>query len=406
MKKILCAALLILAIAACAPAPAEVPSESPSAAPIAEPSESPSVTPPEIPPLSRFSLDERFERWYAEPVRAFRPSADYGAIYPFIGAVSTFDLWGEPWERSCYGFATADGKIVCDAVYPTIDTATDGNKLIYVAERVVERVGEYDAISETVVISADGSFAQTYEDAYLYGGDGYVSVKSGGKWGVIDFDGREIFKPQFAAPPIYGDGLFAVISDDYATYRYIDASGAAVLGPYALYLEDWYLHDNDEAFSNLCSFLRGFAFAGGSAPYIGTAERGEYGNWTFTFGYMDKNGDPITEPEFSGYDYRLPSYYELINGYPESEAERVPFADREDVRAFSIGNGLYMVYKYAPYKYGICDADENFLVPLEFDILHTYGGDYSAVRQGYYGGLIDKNGEWIVKVSLLDYLDD
>ena len=33
-------------------------------------------------------------------------------------------------------------------------------------------------------------------------------------------------------------------------------------------------------------------------------------------------------------------------------------------------------------------------------------GEYFCAAEGNYGGLIDRSGNWIIKVSLLDHLDD
>jgi hypothetical protein len=54
---------------------------------------------------------------------------------------------------------------------------------------------------------------------------------------------------------------------------------------------------------------------------------------------------------------------------------------------------------------GVLDIDGETLIPPEFDVLRPINGKYTA-RQGSYGGLVDENGEWLVKVSLLDSVPD
>jgi hypothetical protein len=53
----------------------------------------------------------------------------------------------------------------------------------------------------------------------------------------------------------------------------------------------------------------------------------------------------------------------------------------------------------------LVSPDGETLLPAEFLNLTRWGEVYTA-RRGYYGGLIDGNGNWIIKVSLLDSIDD
>ncbi|MDR0324802.1 MAG: WG repeat-containing protein [Oscillospiraceae bacterium] len=55
--------------------------------------------------------------------------------------------------------------------------------------------------------------------------------------------------------------------------------------------------------------------------------------------------------------------------------------------------------------YGLWDVDYQPLLPTRYQFLTDYG-DYFAARDGYFGGLLDKEGNWVVRRSLLDTLLD
>lgn len=54
---------------------------------------------------------------------------------------------------------------------------------------------------------------------------------------------------------------------------------------------------------------------------------------------------------------------------------------------------------------GLIDSDGNYILEPVYRSLIPVGDKFMAY-QGYYGGLIDKSGNWIIKVSLLDYIND
>jgi hypothetical protein len=58
-----------------------------------------------------------------------------------------------------------------------------------------------------------------------------------------------------------------------------------------------------------------------------------------------------------------------------------------------------------PLKRGVADLDGGWLVRPVYEAL-VPAGDMYAARSGRYGGLLGKDGEWVVKLSLLDSLTD
>jgi hypothetical protein len=95
-------------------------------------------------------------------------------------------------------------------------------------------------------------------------------------------------------------------------------------------------------------------------------------------------------------------YYECVreDGYTGYYYDTYTSGGNIKVHIYSEGN-------YADVSYFlVTPAGEEIFPPSSgFRVLNQFG-EMFAVRYGYYGGLVMGDGEWIVKVSMLDYLDD
>ncbi|MDR3209662.1 MAG: hypothetical protein LBT36_03445, partial [Oscillospiraceae bacterium] len=251
LKKVFTGLVLMAALCACAPAAVTpIETETPSA-----------------PPNGGFSLDERFERWYPGAALEFMARADYGAVYPYIGGVQervmpTYTL---------YGFATEDGKIVCDPVFNEVRTYEfEGARAYLVREAAGDAAdaGTDEWASElwardARLISGDGTFSARF-DAIYSGGDGTFTVCEDGKWGSVDFGGNVVLPLAYPHPVYYGDGLFVVTRDLGAGYSFLDAAGETVLGPFAFaFGESGYPYEEHD--ENTLEFLQNAAFRDGFA---------------------------------------------------------------------------------------------------------------------------------------------
>lgn len=66
-----------------------------------------------------------------------------------------------------------------------------------------------------------------YEDADVFGTDGFLAVKKNGLWGYIDTEGNWVLEPQYRAAKSFSNGLAGVCIDDM--WGFIDRSGKIVI---------------------------------------------------------------------------------------------------------------------------------------------------------------------------------
>ena len=150
-------------------------------------------------------------------------------------------------------------------------------------------------------------------------------------------------------------------------------------------------------------------------PYIG----GLINVWSDSplYGFCDKYGriicDPIYNEVTEWIDNDGKKYYLARKYRADYVADTLISADgKELLNQIDYGNLTYIgtepfhiTYQYVPdrgnhfLKIGDNIAKENF-----YDVRRY--GDYYTATQGNYGGLIDKDFNWLIKVSLMDYIDD
>ncbi|HOQ75931.1 MAG TPA: WG repeat-containing protein [Thermoclostridium sp.] len=415
------------------------------------------------------------------------PRDDYGKIFPYVGRlkksartpVKIQSFW-DGRDSLLYGFIDQNGNIICEPFYDDVELLTYGNKYAYL---LTYSTGEPDYTTCYAIAGADGSFVYEYsatEFDYYSFFDGvslhskpselyyketdayeYIPVVKDGKWGVIDYDGKQILPYSYINAPLFNEGLAAVMENDGDSYYYINSSGAKVLGPYSSTLDFFY---NNQ---------KSLVFYRGRALYY-------YGGW----GLIDKSGRRITEGQYmtcSGFKYADTSIVREIAPYGNGESAAIHSAiidlDGNLLTPFMLGemhynsDGFYVLsggmrpnvyeeefyyqdgtempysstYKYdgdgyfvslnggdriydkiigeivsAPgygrefeifevygtesgdlRLYGIKKKNGEVLVDAVFNYLTEIGVNYLAV-QGDYGGLIDVNGNWIIKVTILD----
>ncbi len=74
---------------------------------------------------------ENYSRYYDEFVGEFIPSDDYGTVMPFIGRFAEGKEGNYSYKEERVGFCTADGKIICDAVYDFRGALSTDNYVYY-----------------------------------------------------------------------------------------------------------------------------------------------------------------------------------------------------------------------------------------------------------------------------------
>ena len=116
---------------------------------------------PSLPEIGSYR-QKRPTYFYGAPLDQFVPSGDYGTVVPYCLASNG--------EVGSYGFMTADGKIITDAVYSSVYLLEGDGRSVYAAQEKVfsfegeQEEEEYDGLyapsvdrNMTLLIAADGS---------------------------------------------------------------------------------------------------------------------------------------------------------------------------------------------------------------------------------------------------------
>ena len=250
-------AALLLTAAACGPDTAVTPETAapPSAAATGAPAVSSAPSVPGVQsglvvlpngplPQEAYAAPGAPPRLYPELTYTLLPRDDYGRLWPYVGGYAA--AWWMTGEL--YGLCDEAGRIVVDPVFNRVEILEkDGKKLYKLTENLADAEGK--DVSKITLAALDGSWAKQYEGvAYQFPGSEYfngsivqwrpdfvydnISVSENGRWGVIDYEGKEILPSMYNNPVCFSEGLAAVVSEDGETYNYIDRRGNKVLGPY------------------------------------------------------------------------------------------------------------------------------------------------------------------------------
>lgn len=213
--------------------------------------------------------NEIFGRWYADKTDRLIPRGDYGELIPFLASTKDFRFPSDELipdddayiEVMCkYGLATADGKIVVDAVLDYIQYyKLDNGKGIFcmtsqhsAADGTEQPEGFIAASDGSWVIEANHSFVSSVSDGAIvvvfYGGDIESSVPCSF---VYDYNGKLLFEKSGSVGE-FSEGLASfthLTLDDVSVCEYIDKNGNTVISD--LGSNDYYC--NLEEFKNGCA---------------------------------------------------------------------------------------------------------------------------------------------------------
>ncbi|MDR3209663.1 MAG: WG repeat-containing protein [Oscillospiraceae bacterium] len=353
-----------------------------------------------------FALREIYGRWYEETTLEVLPRADYGAIYPYLGGVVPRE-WPAARNVTLYGFATADGRIICDPAFSDVAAYETDGGLVYAARRDTAHVTaegsagyrtEYaseDMSYVTWLIAGDGSFATAYDEVEDAGG-GYFSVRRDGLWGVVDASGAEVLARSYQYPPYYGEGLFVVTpagapgENASLLYYYVDMDGERVIGEAAVFLS---ANMDVYGVEPARLFLRQLVFSRGRAVSYGADG---------SYGYIDTSGALVIPRDYvTFYDYAEPFYADgrvVARIYTEggvSENALIGTDGREIIPrgAYLIfpTKDLYCVSEYPARRYVDADGREVASYP------ETGGSGY--LGDGWFAVENTVNGERVLEIS-------
>ncbi len=371
---------------------------------------------------SGFTLEEMGSRYYPDYTDTLIPSPDYGNIYPFLG--------GLPYGQH-FGLCTEDGQIVVDAVYAKAEYAERDGKKLYMLERYLFDDTEelWNVRPETTFATLDGAKACVYADHAYYHAENidyeyklgigvlvfpklqYIPVKNEIGWGALDFESNLVYPCRERFPVQFCEGLAAVWDEDGTRYWYVNVQGDRVLGPYDLP----YAVNNDRDFYSDYLHQPNVFFSHGLAVF---QEGGLYG-------YIDKTGKIVIDPQYKA---AYPFFGEyavvededniiVINQYGRVLAET---ADLDLENVIAVDEKIFM---YTTDEWGKRDREYIFIdsageivesaeqpreeeEPDERPEGFSWGvrfGEYFATYKDNYTGLVNADGEWIIKLSMLDY---
>lgn len=331
-------------------------------------------------------FEAKYTRLREGPLTEFEPSADYGAVYPYL-ATQLFAADPDGYTNSRggrYGLVDAGGRILTDGIYSGIEALPryeEGEEALTFlpfwltwstdeSRRVTE---SYDGESWSYVdeeyryglVSMDGSFALPMEYERIEAcGDGFCCTRD---WESSDFEvydsrGRLCFtgaelrggRSDTQVQLLSGDGEFYLVRFDVendeelsAAFWFCDRTGKRVLGPY----------------EHAGAFSEGLAC-------VSVAQD--------QYGYIDAEGAWVIEPRFieSG-SFRQGRAVHLVGerapagGYTEDS--RFCVIDREGRELFSTEPGVWDLLRVPCgfWAYGtgpdrLYDLDGNLLLETSF----------------------------------------
>ena|GEM_PF-618177 len=169
---------------------------------------------------------EVYSRFYPHSVTEFIPADNYGRIYPFP-AFTSDNIWSV-----FYGFMTADGKVIHDGIYQSVNFV-DKDDGYYIAERYI-----VSGANESTLITADGSKALTVIGSFQPLGDGVIRV----------YEIRGEFNIYYE----HDEDLYRTVPDEYVGYMDIDGN---ILEPFVRVYDNFDTYEFDFSYGARIVYL-------------------------------------------------------------------------------------------------------------------------------------------------------
>lgn len=332
-------------------------------------------------------VDENLQKW--EEFAAAH-SAQYALIDAegnLIGECA-YDLIREPQNGFAvfkkdgkYGFLRTDGSVAVEPIYENVADFNDGIA-------AVRDNGRWGFINENgdVVISME------YENfSYPYFREGLAAIVKNGKYGFIDKEGKEVIAPIYENAYSFNGGMACVKIN--GKLGFIDTKGNLVIPA---------VYDNVKPDAWAQIWRDGFAVMT-IANKTGVIDR--KGNVILPFEYDDVNlfttmaSARQTIGDETYYDFSVkPQGEGLLNSQGIVVA---PIYDK----IVHFREGLAGVSKKG--KCGYIDINGNIVLPLEYDSVSSFSGNYARVTKDKRTFIIDKTGREICdKLESLAFDDE
>jgi hypothetical protein len=401
-------------------------------------------------------------RFFPETTLDLTARDDYGPLYPYLGRMWYDPYMGTP--RPLYGLCTAGGKVVVDPVYAYAERLEGLYLLQKYLPKEGGESGEsrrettFAATDGSWAVTyADCDYPASLMNPFFpYNHDPQTfPVHDGKAWGAIDHAGRLVYPCKEDFPVTFNSGLALFRDQATGLYGYLDGDGAVAIEPA--------FQEASSFFDGYAIVLPPFSEGGQDrigaidpqGDWIVPPEPGQYvdpadaDSFWVTRGrdtlLMNARGEVLADyPDqnvfHSGYGWvREPTEDTVLRRGGETitlphpvwrvfsgdrflldlprDVEQDPTADwavvdkagntllrrpRPNVDVYELPSGRFRLGgpdERSYWKRGLLDADLSELLPMRYDHIDDFG-DYFAVKEGHYGGLVDKNGTWIVKTLL------
>ena len=346
----------------------------------------------------RYSDIPKPQRFYEDIVLELTTDDEYGEIYPYVGGMVSSWIEG---DTPLYGFCDGQGRIICDPVFSRVYLIKNSSGKMYAAETSKPGENDWDYTTQTSLITLNGKWADVFDSIISDVKYDYITAKKDDLWGVIDFDGKNILPFSYKHPLVFVNGAAPLISEDMTAYSLINAKGETVSEQ--IYLDDTFGFGERDDYPEYEYPYRYIMGVDDEYDYEIDENTDEYDYDNNTV-KVTKNGKTRVF-ENAGYITHLHSDRFLIQNYI-NDTWRIE--DLDGTVILPERHGYAWVDGHNNYIFSderVFDANGKEISNDSYSIINPMNG-YFAVKQGSYGGLVDGDFNWVIKVSLLDYIND
>ena len=332
-----------------------------------------------------------------------------------------------------WGVIDYDGTEVLPCIYDNaplfqddMAAVLDDSSTYYYINPSGERImGPFEAPPRLYFETDAGYYPEGLESALFY--NNRAMYFKDGKYGFMDKNQVQITPPIYIYTSHSSDGYsidqYAIVreGDSYpSSYSVIDLSGNYVVPPqeapiYRVEAKYFVVYDEDY---NISYTYNKAAPLDAESQYLGGGYVGKSlgeGEYMLSRGWQSKTFKANTAERICGDLFQLKDGTDagvvniegrryLNNGEGLRKIADLDYSDGVICIKYQMGSGNPYVSGYGKLKYGVVGND-GVLLDFRYSYLEEMG-EYFCAAEGNYGGLIDRSGNWIIKVSLLDHLDD